>query len=133
MIIFLHPPLPTFHHTKMYQNIGKCSQAFENINPSPSNPTPVKKEKKGHSISLQSTSHKTETPQSNCPDYRKFSLASARTSTQNTPCTNRPVECDICKVVHWSYYLKKHYEENHTDSVCSENISEEELNVMWKK
>ena len=89
--------------------------------------------KAGHSISLQSTSHKTKIPQSNCPDYRKFSLASARTSTQNTPCTNRPVECDICKVVYWSYYLKKRYEENHAASVCPENISDEEVNAMRKK
>ena len=45
---------------------------------------------------------------SNCGCYVKFSLGDAVNSSKNTPCTNRPIECPQCKLVIWSYNLKKH-------------------------
>ena len=87
----------------------------------------------GCSIALKKTSHRTFVPDSNCKIFKKFSLASAKTSTSSSPCTNRPVVCSICKVVYWSYSLNKHYEQKHSGSTFPETISDEEVNVMQKK
>ena len=85
------------------------------------------------SISLRKTTHNTNVPDSNCTAFKKFSLASAQKSTDNTPCTNRPVACQICKVVYWSYALGKHYEQKHPDSLCPNMITEAERGTMKKK
>ena len=87
----------------------------------------------GCSISLRKTTHKIRVPESNCSMFQKFSLTSAQTSTANTPCTNRPVDCQICKVVYWSYAMQKHYEQKHVDSPCPELIAEEEKAIMKVK
>ena len=50
---------------------------------------------------------------SNCKYFNRFSLKPAETSTKNKPCTNRPVECDLCKTVLWSYNIESHYHVNH--------------------
>ena len=58
---------------------------------------------------------------------------SAKVSTQNTPCTNRPVECALCKEVYWSYSFNRHYEQNHPMAICHEIITGTEIEVMTNK
>ena len=54
-------------------------------------------------------------PHSNCGYYVKFSLGADVNSSKNTPGTNRPIECPQCKLVIWSYNLKKHFDLKHQD------------------
>ena len=37
-----------------------------------------------------------------CKYFYKFSLGPATKVSDVSPCTNRPVECDLCKLVFWS-------------------------------
>ena len=54
-------------------------------------------------------------PDSNCPYNVRFPLKAAETSTKSGPCTNRPVCCDGCKAVVWSYNVSYHYKHRHND------------------
>ena len=50
----------------------------------------------GYSIELKKTTHKTMITASNCKLYVKFSLKSAVTPRERTPCSNRPaVLCEL--------------------------------------
>ncbi len=54
---------------------------------------------------------------SNCKYLYEFSLKSAEKSNKNTPCTNRPVKCDICQPplnIIWTCNLKAHYSSLHS-------------------
>ena len=65
-------------------------------------------------------------PLSNCIYFQKFSLKAAEKSTTNSPCTNRPVECVICKLIIWSYNIKIHYDRIHTGIQIPFMISDDE-------
>ena len=51
-----------------------------------------------------------------CKFFRPFNLKSAAKSTTNSPCTNRPIECVLCKGVYSSYNKETHYKANHVNS-----------------
>ena len=57
--------------------------------------------------------HATYGPASNCKYFKSFSLKAVEKSTKNSPCTNHPLECVICKTVYWSYNLNTHYSLHH--------------------
>ena len=80
----------------------------------------------------EKTTHKTIIPASNCKLYIKFSLKSALTSRERTPCSNRPVSCQLCKNVYWSYALQDHYTAVHTGETYPLVISDEEKKLMLK-
>ena len=44
-----------------------------------------------------------------------FILLAEKISALN-PCTNRPVKCDLCKLVVWSYNIRIHYEQTHPNN-----------------
>lgn len=69
-------------------------------------------------------------PLSNCTFFTKFSLKSAEKSTKTSPCTNRPVKCEVCKLVYWSYNIQIHYERNHIGHNIPSMISEDEIIKM---
>ena len=56
-----------------------------------------------------------EVPRSGCDYFEKFSLLSVSKGSQRNPCTNRPVECPICKRVFWFYNMYDHAEDYHPD------------------
>ena len=60
--------------------------------------------------------HSTKVPYSNCKYYVKFSLKASEKSTQSGPCTNRPIVCPVCDVVHWSYNLEAHMVTKHPEA-----------------
>ncbi|KAJ7848204.1 hypothetical protein B0H13DRAFT_2361998 [Mycena leptocephala] len=75
-------------------------------------------------------------PESNCPYFRKFSLASAEKTTTSGPSTNRPLRCEIChgsqpertqirrhEHVFWSYNLPAHIESSHPDTDISADFA----------
>lgn len=66
-------------------------------------------------------------PFSNCKYYVKFSLKPAEKSTKNKPCTNRPVKCERCDTILWSYNIEAHYRLNHDGHEIPNMISEEEI------
>jgi hypothetical protein len=66
-------------------------------------------------------------PASNCKFAHKFSLKAAEKISKNSPCTNRPVECYVCKIVIWSYNIKVHYERDHIGYDIPSMISEDEV------
>ena len=67
---------------------------------------------------------------SNCKYFLRFSLRPAESSTKNKPCTNRPIECKICKTVLWSYNIEPHYHVNHPLEDIPSMISQLEINRM---
>ena len=72
-------------------------------------------------------------PESHCKYFYKFSYK--KKSVKSYPCTNKPVACEQCKGVFWSYSLADHYRKSHFGVVCPEMISVEErtnlLNPKW--
>jgi len=75
----------------------------------------------GCSITLEQTSgrgaQKVYGPKSaDCDYFYPFSLKSAEKISALNPCTNRPVKCDLCKLVVWSYNIRIHYEQNHPNN-----------------
>lgn len=83
------------------------------------------------SISLEQTSgsgpKKNYGPKSNCKYFVKFSLKPAEKSTKSSISTNRPVRCEHCDVVVWSYNLKPHYEHFHPRIVVPYCVPEQEI------
>ena len=89
------------------------------------------------SIELEGGSERGKTatlvPGSNCEYLSKFSLKSAAKSTKSGPCTNRPVLCDQCKTVQWSYNLPIHFRSKHSDYPVPKRIADEEEKFMGIK
>ena len=56
-----------------------------------------------------------EVPDSGCEYFEKFSIVAAGKGSKRSPCTNRPVECQVCKRVFWSYNMHQHFETSHSD------------------
>ena len=69
-------------------------------------------------------------PGGNCEYLHKFSIKSAEKSTKSGPCTNRPVACEVCKVIVWSYNLPEHYRKKHTNHPIPSQITAEERKFM---
>ena len=69
-------------------------------------------------------------PSSDCAFANKFSLKAAEKCSNNSPCTNRPVECRVCKLVVWSYNIQSHYERYHAGHEIPSMISEVEINRL---
>ena len=57
--------------------------------------------------------YKTLGPESNCSYFYQFSMKAAAKVTERSPCTNRPVKCDLCEQIYWSYNLEIHYKSMH--------------------
>ena len=87
----------------------------------------------GHTISLKKTTHQTFIPHSNCSKRVKFSLKAAESAKKPNPCTNRPVECQVCEEVYWSYAMQKHYETSHPGQECPVKVSEQEKQWVLAK
>ena len=88
--------------------------------------------KEGCSINLKKTSHNTMIPESNCPMFTKFSLKPCESPKERNPCSNRPVKCEVCHVVYWSYALQHHYLEQHPEHSAQLTVSELEKGWMAK-
>ena len=86
-----------------------------------------------HKISLKKTTHQILIPQSNCPYFMKFSLASAAKQTTRKSFTNRPLACEVCGEVYWSYSLQKHYSLSHEGFTCPLEVTETEKNGFYPK
>jgi hypothetical protein len=69
-------------------------------------------------------------PQSDCLLFREFSLKPAEGSKI---CTNRPINCEICNAVFWSYNLEQHYFNKHKDQAFISKITTEEIRVLSNK
>ena len=52
---------------------------------------------------------------SNCIYKSKFSLQAATKSTRSGPCTNRPLDCNLCppNTVVWKYNVRHHFDLHH--------------------
>ena len=71
--------------------IGACGFCGEKVDVGRCNIEIVKGSGRGQTSS--------EVPRSGCDYFEKFSLLSVSKGSQRNPCTNRPVECLICKRV----------------------------------
>ena len=69
-------------------------------------------------------------PGGNCEYLCKFNIKCAEKSTKSGPCTNRPVNCSVCKTVQWSYNLSNHFHVKHRDHPMPTRISQEERKFM---
>lgn len=64
----------------------------------------------------------------------KFYVKSAEKFTRTTPCSNRPVACQLCDEIYWSYNMQTHYSEAHPHSgPVSINIVPTEQEITWLK
>ena len=54
-------------------------------------------------------------PKSNCTHFYPFKLGPAAKMSKRSPCTNRPIRCEVndCKQVYWSYCIIYHYQSMH--------------------
>jgi hypothetical protein len=97
----------------------------------------------GCKIELSKTSgfgtRKTLGPTSNCSHFYGFSLKAAAKISERSPCTNRPVRCDLCEQIYWSYNIEHHYEIMHanpsvsTSQIANLKLSEDEKSKVLKK
>ena len=70
-------------------------------------------------------------PTSHCKYYNKFSYNKTKTTlVKSNPCTNKPVPCEQCKGIFWSYNLAEHYKRMHTGVSCPEMITEDERKLL---
>jgi hypothetical protein len=69
-------------------------------------------------------------PGSNCEYASKFSLKSAEKSTRTGPCTNRPITCNLCKTIQWTYNMPGHYRSKHSDHPVPKRIADGEEERM---
>ena len=70
----------------------------------------------------------------NCKYFYDFSLKAAAKSSKNTPCTKRPVKCEICPAplnIVWTYDLRTHYTNLHSLVTVQNDgiISSDEINA----
>lgn len=91
----------------------------------------------GCTLSLEKTSgfgvNSTFGPKSDCKLFYSFSLASAIKISTYACCTNRPIKCELCNSVYWSYNMQKHYESKHNQCEIPEFISIDEIKNLKKK
>lgn len=89
------------------------------------------------SVGLKKGAKKTMAPDSDCPYYYKFSLASAAKSTISGPSTNRPIVCTLCRRataasarqaqndnshVQWSYNIAAHVAQRHPNASQDQDL-----------
>ena len=74
-----------------------------------------------------------EVPRSGCEYFEKVSIVAAGKGSKRSPCTNRPVECQLCKRVFWSYNMYQHIETCHSDHPKSDWVIKEEERVAVSK
>ena len=65
---------------------------------------------------------------SDCKYNFAFSLKAASKISKTSPCTNRPIECSICKRVYWSYNMMCHYKISHPNIDYPILVTTEEQN-----
>ena len=58
-------------------------------------------------------------------------MKSTEKSTKSKPCTNRPVKCEHCSVIVWSYNIEQHYLVCHPGVDIPVMISEKEQAVIY--
>ena len=66
-------------------------------------------------------------------DFAYFTDISKRTNNNlvlSNPCSNRPVHCELCETVYWSYNLASHYLLIHPGIKCPEQISKKEFEFI---
>ena len=71
----------------------------------------------GCSLELVKTTHNITVPNSNCPHFVKFSLKASQKLNAKNQCSNRPVKCQLCETVYWSYAMPEHYTDIHPDRI----------------
>ena len=59
-----------------------------------------------------------------------MNLKSTEKSTKSKPCSNRPVKCEHCSVIVWTYNIEQHYLVCHPGVEIPVMISEKELVSM---
>ena len=67
---------------------------------------------------------------SDCPYFYKFSENRSSKIRKTNPCLNRPVECEHCRDIVWSYNLSTHYKLKHKGIECTFKISDEERKLL---
>ena len=68
----------------------------------------------------------------NCEYMKVFDIKSDETSTKSMPCSNRPIKCQSCYVIVWSYNHSKHFKSDHPNDVVPRGRSDERKTLLWK-
>ena len=76
------------------------------------------------------TNNKTDSPYSKCTNFYKFSIVAASHSSKTSPCTNRPVKCNICSEINWTFNMTIHYKTFHPTCNSTEFITLSEIAVL---
>jgi hypothetical protein len=79
-------------------------------------------------------------PESDCEYHYKFNFAK-KSSTEEAkkipvsyPCLNRPVKCEHCEHIYWSYNMEAHHSKAHRGIDFEQLVTEEEVRLVkaWK-
>jgi len=79
-------------------------------------------------------------PESDCEYHYKFNFAK-KSSTEEAkkipvsyPCLNRPVKCEHCERIYWSYNMEAHHSKAHRRIDFEQLVTEEEVRLVkaWK-
>ena len=67
---------------------------------------------------------------SDCKFYKPFNLKSSIKCTSTYPCTNIPVECNLCNGIYWSYNIESHFKISHNNNASPILITEKEMKMV---
>jgi hypothetical protein len=79
-------------------------------------------------------------PESDCEYHYKFNFAKkssteeAKTIPVSYPCLNRPVKCEHCEHIYWSYNMEAHHSKAHRGIDFEQLVTDEEVRLVkaWK-
>ena len=97
----------------------------------------------GCTVSLVKTSgfgvNATYGPESDCDYYYKFSMKDSNTAEAKKipisyPCLNRPIKCQHCQYIYWSYNIEAHHLTFHKGITFKPLVTEKEIRMVkaWK-
>ncbi len=70
---------------------------------------------------------------SDCPYFHCFNFKSSYDKViRSYPCSNRPIACEICKGIYWSYNIQVHYELSHNNCQIPDLITKQEREAVLK-
>jgi hypothetical protein len=69
---------------------------------------------------------------SDCSYYYEFSMKSSEKVPNSYPCSNRPVKCDHCEEIYWTYNMETHHLAAHNEMNFNSLITDNERALIKK-
>ena len=69
---------------------------------------------------------------SDCSYYYEFSMKNSEKVPNSYPCSNRPVKCDHCEEIYWTYNMETHHLAAHNEMNFNSLITDNERALIKK-